>query len=189
MEHTDVRSRISLLDDRIVTVNHMDESSFIDTDKVPFSWSNVIELYDAFERMVMQSDGRSWKEVLDFRLISCLNERVERDLRYGIGRIQIRLPIITGHRLIKRRCSEGHFGRWRDGKVGRPYRRRWRGLMILVGLFIILRFLSSGQLKYVLSKEKAHQNNDRNCNGECEEGVYAKSNQSSSPRFRIELEF
>ena len=46
-----------------------------------------------------------------------------------------------------------------------------------------------GQLKYVLSKERTHQNNDRNSNGECEEDVEAKSNQSSSPRFGIELEF
>ena len=60
--------------------------------------------------------------------------------------------------------------------------------MILVMLFS-LRFLSRGQLKYNLSKEKTRQNNDRNCNGECEEGVYAMSNQSCSPRFGIELEF
>ena len=46
-----------------------------------------------------------------------------------------------------------------------------------------------GQLKYVLSKEKTDQNNDRNCNGECEEDVYAKSKQSGSPRFGIELEY
>ena len=192
-KHIRVRSRISSLD-RNSTVNKMDVFSrifsFINTDKVPFSWSDVIVLYVAFERMVMQSDGGSWNEALDLRLISHLNERVECDLRYGIGRIQIRLPIITGHRLIRRRCTEGHSERWRDGEVDRPDRRRWRGLMILVMLlFITLRFLSRGQLKYVVSKEKTHQNNDRNCNGECEEGVYAKSNQSCSPRFGIELEF
>ena len=47
---------------------------------------------------------------------------MERDLHYGIGRIRIRLPIITG-RLGRVRYSEGHFvrRRWVD-EVGRPSR-------------------------------------------------------------------
>ena len=77
------------------------------------------------------------------RVISRLKESVERDLHYGIGITQICLPTITCSRLIRRRGSECHFVRWR-GKVGRPYRRRWRGLMILL---IILISLSKGQLK------------------------------------------
>jgi hypothetical protein len=79
------------------------------------------------------------------RLISCLSKTVERDLHYGIGRIQIRLPIITGRRLVRRRYPVSHFvvvvrRRWRVGEIDRPCRRGWWILRLVIS--IILRFLS-----------------------------------------------
>ena len=66
-----------------------------------------------------------------------------RDLHYGIGRIQIRFPIITGRRLVRRGYAEGHFvvvRRRSVGKIDRPCRRDWWILRLV--RFIVFRFLS-----------------------------------------------
>lgn len=104
----------------------------------------------------MQSDGGSWKEALDLRLISCLIKGVGRDLHYGIGRIQIRFPIITGRRLVRRGYAEGHFvvvRRRSVGKIDRPCRRDWWILRLV--RFIVFRFLSI-RMKCRLLKYEIH---------------------------------